>query len=261
MSRVHPEDAPRIERLKRKTSLLSNALAATALAGVLTGSTTTGAVPISPVDTYTGPDVIAVSPTLTPTPSAETTPSATPTTRTTSPKPVDPNASCRPGVPKSVDWEVMGIDGSPIELFGLDPKTGGLAKTEDRFSFGIYKGGPQIGSRQGNVLTGGERYHTEGESIFPPDYQQRLASEAVNSVVTFHMKDGGTCSYKIDMTLPAVDKFNGAYPEAVKQYNLYRRNGTPGIEIEGCTGPFNRKEGTSQFTGIAVGHLMTAEDS
>ncbi len=192
----------------------------------------------------------------------------TPTTEPAKQEPI--NSTCHEGEATSVSWEVMGIKDAPIEKIGIDPKTGGMAKTGSQYTWGIYEapGSPKIGSREGNVLSGAERFGS-GDSIFPANYEQRLAETAVGSVIQFTMADGGTCKYKIDTTFPTVakhlpeeggDPSTTAYAATINRYDLYRTTGSPGIFVEGCTGPWDAKHGTSYYMGIAVGHLMSDEN-
>lgn len=273
MSRYHPEDVQEPQRLlNRRLDVATKLCVVVASATVLTGATVEGATIRTVDDVYvpTSPVVSTeASPTNTPTPTTAYPEASMSPSSAVAPTPTEQiNATCRPGIPASVTWDVMGIQGAPIELFGLDPDTGGLAKTKDPHAFGVYSGGPQVGSMAGNVLTGGERFRTEGKSLFPPDYEKRLATVAVGSVVVFTMKDGGRCEYRIDQTFLLVGKFRQAagaakgtteYAVVVGKYNLYTQQGTPGIEIEGCTGTFDPRQGTSDSVGIAVGHLRSDE--
>ncbi len=177
------------------------------------------------------------------------------------------NASCRDtSNPVSVDWPVMGMVDVPIEKIGFDPRTGGMAKTKSEHTLGVFTSefAPKVGSNEGYVLTGGERYR-QGGSVFPTDYEQRLATVAIGSIVTFSMGDSGKCSYEIDVTHPHVFKFSpkpgsnstvSEYTELIENENYYRYEGPPGIFIEGCTGPYDPRNGTSDGMGIAVGHKI-----
>lgn len=181
------------------------------------------------------------------------------------------NATCSDATdPVTVDWPEMGINGVKIEFIGLDPATGGIGKTTSKYTLGVFAVGsaPRIGSKQGNVLTGGERYRS-GDSVFPADFEVRLANKAVNSIVSFHMKDGGVCEYRIDTVFPNVHKYlpedgsnsmTSAYEALVTQHDLYRQGGPPGIYMDGCTGPADPEHHTSRDIGVAVGHLRTEQN-
>lgn len=253
------------------------------VASLTTGSTVDGAAPASPDDVYIPPAAASTelprtpAPTPSPRESVSVHPTvdgqtpATPKETSSVPTYTKVNANCHEGRATSMEWQALGVagpngQGARIEYVGLNPDRS-FASPKDPQHVAIYDGNgdywPQVGSRQGNVLAGAHRYYEKGKSVFAPNLAEQLATVAMGSVIVFHMEDGGTCSYKVDDTHPLLDKFDkkAGFPAVVVEKNWFRKDGPPGLFIDGCTGKWNAKEGTSQGAGVGIAHLMNDSDA
>lgn len=246
-------------------ALLINTIPASSVDGTIE-SETTG---LPPVVTATPSPVIVSSPEA----SSGVDPNASPTPTSSRPSYKKVNADCHEGTAVSMTWQALDVDGAKIQYVGLKPD-GALASPDNPKELAAYDGSgkpgvstdngywPQVGARKGNVLTGAHRYYEKGKSVFAPNLAEQLATVAVGSVITFKMKDGGTCSYIVKEAYPKLDKFNKktGFPYMVEKENWYRKDGPPGLFVDGCTGPWNAREGTSQDAGVAIARLMNDLD-